>query len=124
MSPSYHPSFSSKILPHFDIKYHVAVDLLIPGWYFIFVAFEYLKSNSYVAHFFAYGFPPQFIVIGRVKSYCFCNSFGDSYPKFVRSGPVFRLCFGDNTVPLFDNVGDPPCKCWLFCNTLLYREIS
>ena len=123
MFPSYHPSFLSKILPHFNIKYHVAVNLLIPRWYFIFVAFQYLKSNAYVTHFFVYSFPPQFIVIDSVKFYCFCNSFGNSYPKFVRFSPVFRLYFGNNAIPVFDNMGNPPRKCWLFCNTSLDLEI-
>ena len=124
MSPSYHPSFFSKILPHFNIKYHVAVNLLIPRWYLIFVAFEYIKSNAYVTHFFVYSLPPQFIVIDSVKFYRFCNSFWKSYTKFVRSSPVFRLYFGDNEIPLFDNKGNPPRKFWIFCNTSLDREIS
>ena len=58
MPTSGKPGLAPTVLAHFDIKYHMTFDLLVPWWDMFNVHFPDLESRHYVSHFITYCLPP------------------------------------------------------------------
>ena len=66
MAISYYPSLSSEFLAHLDIKYHMALYLLIPRRNLI--TFKFPESKRNVLHLLTNRVPPQCVPVLFVES--------------------------------------------------------
>jgi hypothetical protein len=70
-----------KVLAHFNIKYQMAFNLLIPDGYFKLRLVLSLKRRADVAHLFADRVPPQRVTILSIKLLGFLDGFGILIPN-------------------------------------------
>ena len=104
-------SLPAEVLPHFDIKHHMAFELLEPGWYLQDALFPDPESRSNIFHLLANCLPPQVVTILMVQLFRLLYRLWYPDPKLVSLNPVLGFDFGNYLVTFLQCIRNPPGKC-------------
>ena len=104
---------------HFNVKNHVAIDMLKPIWWLLTLGYN-LECNLNVLHFFLYGILPGSVSILLVNGISLFDLLGSSGPNLWVILSTAPSHHGFNSVSFLQNIMNPPVKCWFMLDALHY----
>ena len=103
-------SFQNKILPHLNIKYQIAFDILI-SWKVIDIWFLLgIKLRANFLHILTHRVPPQCIPILTVVINCLLHILRNLHPKIVSLQSILGFHFCNYAVPILKSTRHPPSE--------------
>ncbi len=116
MSSSNHSCFESKTIK-LDIKYQVAIHVLI-AWWDSLVVIQDMESYSNIIHFFLDSISPTRIAMLFVDIIGFLYRLWNANSILVSSFPVTLINCRNDSISLLNGIRYPPIEGWLIRNVV------
>ena len=100
----------TKVLPHLNIKYKMALDLMISWRYITLWFLPGIKFRADILHILTHRVPPQCIPIFTVKLNCLLHILRDLYTELVSIQQIIEFYFCNYAVPLLQSMRHPPSE--------------
>ena len=102
---------STKFIPHLNIRYQMALDLLIYWRDIVLWFLPVIKCRANVLHLLTHLVPQQCIPILTVKINCLLHILRDLYPELVSLQPILGFYLCNDLVPPLQSMSHLPSEC-------------